>query len=56
MLAQVYIEHKGYKVKVGSGFSQEQRIKYLTEDIVGKKISNPTSLIESIKFFYNINN
>ena len=39
MLAQVYIEHKGYKVKVGSGFSQEQRIKYLTEDIVGKTIT-----------------
>ena len=29
MLAQVWIEHKGYKVKVGSGFSQEQRIKYI---------------------------
>ena len=39
MLAQVYIEHKGYKVKVGSGFTQEQRIKYLTEDIVGKTIT-----------------
>ena len=39
MLAQVYIEHKGYKVKVGSGFSQEQRIKYMTEDIVGKTIT-----------------
>jgi len=39
MLAQVYIEHKGHLVKVGSGFSQEQRIKYLTEDIVGKTIT-----------------
>ena len=39
MLAQVYIEHKGYRVKVGSGFSQEQRIKYMTEDIVGKTIT-----------------
>ena len=39
MLAQVWIEHKGYKVKVGSGFSQEQRIKYTTEDIVGKIIT-----------------
>ena len=39
MLAQVYIEHKGYKVKVGSGFSQEQRIKYMTEDIIGKTIT-----------------
>ena len=39
MLAQVYIEHKGYKVKVGSGFSQEQRIKYKMEDIVGKTIT-----------------
>ena len=28
----------------------------VAEDIVGKKISNPTSLIESIKFFNNINN
>ena len=39
MLAQVLIEHKGYKVKVGSGFSQEQRIKYMTSDIVGKTIT-----------------
>ena len=39
MLAQVYIEHKGYTVKVGSGFSQEQRIKYATADIVGKTIT-----------------
>ena len=39
MLAQVYIEHKGHLVKVGSGFSQEQRIKYLNEDIVGKIIT-----------------
>ena len=39
MLAQVYIVHKGHQVKVGSGFSQEQRIKYTTEDIVGKIIT-----------------
>jgi DNA ligase 1 len=39
MLAQVWIEHKGYKVKVGSGFSQEQRIQYMTESIVGKLIT-----------------
>ena len=39
MLAQVWIEHKGYKVKVGSGFSQEQRIQYMTENIVGKLIT-----------------
>ena len=39
MLSQVWIEHKGYKVKVGSGFSQEQRIKYKMEDIIGKTIT-----------------
>ena len=39
MLAQVWIEHKGYKVKVGSGFSQEQRLKYTQEPIVGKTIT-----------------
>ena len=39
MLSQVWIEHKGHKVKVGSGFNQEQRIKYMTEDIVGKTIT-----------------
>jgi DNA ligase 1 len=39
MLSQVWIEHKGHIVKVGSGFSQEQRIKYTTEDIVGKIIT-----------------
>lgn len=39
MLAQVYIEHKGHQVKVGSGFSQDQRIKYMTENIIGKLIT-----------------
>jgi len=39
MLSQVWIEHKGYEVKVGSGFSQEQRIKYLNEPIIGKTIT-----------------
>ena len=39
MLSQVWINHKGYEVKVGSGFSQEQRIKYMAENIVGKTIT-----------------
>jgi DNA ligase 1 len=39
MLAQVWIEHKGHRVKVGSGFSQEQRMQYMTENIVGKLIT-----------------
>jgi len=41
MLSQVWIEHKGHKVKVGSGFSQEQRIKYfsINESIIGKTIT-----------------
>ena len=39
MLAQVYIEHKGYTVKVGSGFTQEQRLKYAHADIIGKTIT-----------------
>ena len=39
MLAQVWIKHKGYKVKVGSGFSQEQRLKYMNESIIGKLIT-----------------
>ena len=39
MLAQVYIEHKGHIVKVGSGFNQEQRIKYMNESIIGKTIT-----------------
>ncbi len=39
MLSQVWIEHKGYKVKVGSGFSQDQRIKYMNESIIGKTIT-----------------
>ena len=36
---KVYIEHKGHKVAVGSGFSQEQRLKYTQEPIVGKTIT-----------------
>lgn len=41
MLSQVFIEHKGYKVAVGSGFSQEQRIKFHNDTslIVGKLIT-----------------
>jgi len=38
MLAQVWIKHKGYKVKVGSGFTQEQRLQYTDGSIVGKII------------------
>jgi DNA ligase-1 len=39
MLAQVWIEHKGHRVKVGSGFSQDQRIQYMTDNIIGKIFS-----------------
>ena len=41
MLAQVFIEHKGHRVAVGSGWSQEQRIKYQKnpEEIIGKTIT-----------------
>ena len=39
MLAQVYIMHKGHKVKVGSGWSQEQRLQYMDGSIVGKIIT-----------------
>ena len=48
MLAQVWIEHKGYKVKVGSGFTQEQRLKYAYADIVGKTIT--------VQYFEETNN
>ena len=39
MLSQVWIEHKGYKVKVGSGWTQEQRLQYIDGSIVGKVIT-----------------
>jgi DNA ligase-1 len=39
MLAQVWIEHKGHIVKVGSGFTQDQRLKYMDGSIVGKTIT-----------------
>ena len=41
MMAQAYIEHKGYKVAVGSGWNQDQRIKYQAnpEKIIGKTIT-----------------
>ncbi len=39
MLAQVWIEHKGHRVKVGSGWSQEQRLQYMDGSIVGQIIS-----------------
>lgn len=39
MLSQVWIKHKGWWVKVGSGFSQEQRIKYTNENIIGLTIT-----------------
>ena len=39
MLSQVWIEHKGHIVKVGSGFSQDQRLQYMDGSIVGKTIT-----------------
>jgi DNA ligase-1 len=39
MLSQVWIEHKGYIVKVGSGFTQEQRLEYMDGSILGKVIT-----------------
>ena len=39
MLSQVWINHKGYIVKVGSGFSQDQRLQYMDGSIVGKTIT-----------------
>jgi len=39
MLSQVWIEHKGYRVKVGSGWTQEQRLQYMDGSIIGKIIT-----------------
>ena len=41
MLAQVYISHKGNEVAVGSGFNQEERIKYEAnpEWLIGRTIT-----------------
>ena len=43
MLSQVYIDHKGHSVAVGSGWNQAQRLwyagNYLNESIVGKTIT-----------------
>jgi DNA ligase-1 len=41
MMSAVYIEHKGYSVKVGSGFTIEQRQHFHKnpQDIVGKEIT-----------------
>ena len=41
MLSQAYITHKGYEVAVGSGWNQEQRIKYEAnpELLIGKTIT-----------------
>ena len=41
MLAQAYITHKGHEVAVGSGWNQEQRIKYHAnpEKLIGKMIT-----------------
>ena len=41
MLANVWIEHKGYRVAVGSGWNQEQRIRYQAnpEHLLGKTIT-----------------
>ena len=48
MLSQVWINHKGYIVKVGSGFSQEQRLEYMDGSIVGKQIT--------VQYFEETNN
>ena len=39
MLSQVWIEHKGHRVKVGSGWTQDQRLQYIDGSIVGKTIT-----------------
>ena len=39
MLSQVWIEHKGYRVAVGSGWNQAQRLQYVDGSIVGKTIT-----------------
>ena len=39
MLSQVWIKHKGHKVKVGSGWTQDQRLQYMDGSIVGKTIT-----------------
>jgi len=41
MMAQAYISHKGFEVAVGSGWNQEQRIKYNANPdlIIGKEIT-----------------
>ena len=39
MLSQVWIEHKGHKVNVGSGWTHEQRLQYIDGSIVGKIIT-----------------
>jgi len=39
MLSQVWIEHKNHLVKVGSGFTQEQRLQYMDGSILGKTIT-----------------
>ena len=40
-LSYITITHKGYEVRVGSGFSKEQREKYYTnpESLIGKTIT-----------------
>ena len=48
MLSQVWIEHKGHKVKVGSGWTHEQRLKYIDGSIVGKIIT--------VQYFEETNN
>ena len=48
MLAQVWITHKNHLVKVGSGFSQEQRLQYMDGSIVGKTIT--------VQYFEETNN
>lgn len=41
MLKNIIIEHKGYRVQVGSGFSHEQRRHYFNNpnDIIGKQVT-----------------
>jgi DNA ligase-1 len=41
MLKNIIIEHKGYRVQVGSGFNHEQRRHYFNNpsDIIGKQVT-----------------
>ena len=55
LLNKTLFKYNAINITLGLPYIRVSPDHGIAEDIVGKNIANPTSLIDSIKFFNNIN-